>query len=85
MEIEQNAGHSALDYQFICQTVGSLYLDWLNVRRQSTSLDEGLEASYAERVSTLQNQVQELIVENENLKTALTEGPDSEEPGEEED
>lgn len=62
-EETSTSGHSAYDYQFICQTVGSLYLDWLNTRRQS-------EAVYAPRIESLQTQVSELISENEKLKSS---------------
>ncbi len=83
---EQHSGQSALDYQFICQTVGSLYLDWLNSRRQSASMNESVESSYTERISSLQNQIEELITENENLKVALLDDePDAQEDTPEEE
>ncbi len=75
------SGQSAYDYQFICQTVGSLYLDWLNTRRQSESI-------YAPRIEDLQNQVAELIAENEKIKMDLAPSYDTntniEEHGEQE-
>lgn len=64
------SGHSAYDYQFICQTIGSLYLDWLNTRRQAESV-------YAPRIEELQKQVSELVSENEKLKSSSEIGYDN--------
>tara|TARA_Y100000592_G_scaffold100402_1_gene180316 strand:- start:7104 stop:7253 length:150 start_codon:yes stop_codon:yes gene_type:complete len=49
-------------------------------------MNESVESSYTERISSLQNQIEELITENENLKVALLDDePDAQEDTPEEE
>jgi len=61
----QNRGASLPDYESVCQAVGHLFIE-------SSLTKKRIESNYGSLITDLSTQVEELIAENEKLKSEPT-------------